>query len=289
MIGSPISLDVQWARDTSYLPIGGGYQYHAIDVIDWAVNQAGAAGGKTKKYCAVAHTGPYGDAGMGGYDFAVKALGLTTGPTVRIAGAESNMAAVVSQLKGADCGVVFLAEASAQTTGILVNGAQNGYNPLLVGLSPSFDVKQVTNATEALYTKQLFVAADGVQWGDPAIPGMASMITSLKKNAPQYAGDINGAFMWGYVQAKTVVALLEKAVSLGDLSRPGMKKAMAQLGTVKLDGLYPEYEYGDVSKRTPSAAANIMKVDVVTPGGLAYQVKGFTSPLTKDYKNPNWK
>ena len=96
MIGSPISLDVQWARDASYLPIGGGYQYHAIDVIDWAVNQAGAAGGKAKKYCAVAHTGPYGDAGMGGYDFAVKALGLTTGPTVRIAGAEANMAKLLA-------------------------------------------------------------------------------------------------------------------------------------------------------------------------------------------------
>ncbi len=285
LIGSPISLDAQWARDVSYLPIGGAYQYQATNALDFA-NTVG--GGKGKKYCAAAHTGPYGDAGMDGYNFAVKALGLTTGPVARFAATEANMAAVVSQFKAADCGVVFLAEASAQTTGILVNGQQNGYNPLLVGLAPSFDSKQVTNATEALYTKQYFVAVDGPQWGDSSIPGMAGMIASLKRNAPQYVGDINTAFMWGYVQAKTVIALLEKAVALGDLSRPGMKKAMAQLGRVSLDGLYPEYDYLDPAKRTPSSISNIMKVDASIPGYLAYQVKGYNAAANKDYKNAKW-
>ncbi len=285
LIGSPISLDAQWARDVSYLPIGGAYQYQAINILDWANTLGGAKG---KKYCAAAHTGPYGDAGMDGYNFAVKALGLTAGPIARFAGTESNMAAVVSQFKAADCGVVFLAEASAQTTGILVNGQQNGFNPLLVGLAPSFDVKQVTNATEALYTKYFYTAVDGPQWGDTTIPGMAPMIASLKRNAPQYAGDINGAFVWGYVQAKSVVALLEKAVALGDLSRAGMKKALVQVGRVPLDGLYPEYDYVEPGKRTPSPLSNIMKVDVSVPGGLAYQVKGFSSTFNAGYKNAKW-
>jgi ABC-type branched-subunit amino acid transport system substrate-binding protein len=285
IVVSPISLDAEWAQNANVLPIGGAYQYMAIDLVDWA-NQQAANKGKT--YCAVAHTGPYGDAGIEGYNLVTKKLGVAVGPTIRIAPAESNIAAVVAQLKGGNCQMVFLAEASGQTTGILVAGAQNGYSPTLIGLSPSFDIKQVTNATEALYTKQFFAATDGVQWGDLSIPGMKEMLASVQKNAPQYAGDVNGAYMWGYVQAKSVVALLNKAVANNDLSRDGVKAALASLGKVDLGGLYPEWDYTTVGKRVPSAVTNIMRVDVATPGGTTYQQKGFESPITKEYKHPKW-
>jgi ABC-type branched-subunit amino acid transport system substrate-binding protein len=285
IVVSPISLDAEWATNPNILPIGGAYQYMAIDLVDWA-NQQPANKGKT--FCAVAHTGPYGDAGMEGYNLVTKKLGLAVGPTVRIAPAETGIPAVTAQLKSGNCGVVFLAEASGQTTGLLVSGAQAGFNPTFIGLSPSFDIKQVTNATEALYTAQFYAATDGVQWGDTAIPGMKDMLASVQKNAPQYAGDVNGAYMWGYVQAKTVVALLEKAVKNNDLSRDGMKAALASLGKVDLGGLYPEWDYGVVAKRVPSAVTNIMKVNVATPGGTTYQVKAFESPITKEYKHPKW-
>ncbi len=288
VVGSPISLDAAWARDESYLPIGGAYQFQAINVLDWVYNNAG---GKGKKFCAAAHTGPYGDTGVEGFGIATKKLGVDTGPIVRFAAGEPNMAAVVSQLKEANCGVVLLAEASAQTTGLIVNGAQNGYNPTFVGLSPSFDKGQVNNSTEALYTKQFFCATDAGEWGDAAIPGMAAAIASVKKNAPQYAADVNGAFIWGYVQAKTVAAVLEKAAALGDFSRDGIKAAMTQTGRVNLDALMPEYDYGPVAGRTPSTASYIMKVDASVLGRLTYATsnKPFSSPLTAGYKNPSWK
>jgi ABC-type branched-subunit amino acid transport system substrate-binding protein len=285
IVGSPISLDAEWAQNPNLLPVGGAYQYQAINVVDWAFAQAANKG---KTICAVAHTGPYGEAGVEGYNLATKKLALKTGPTIRIAPAEPNMAAVVSQLKGANCEVVFLGESSGQTTGILVNGSQNGYNPTLIGLAPSFDIKQVTNATEALYNKQFFVGTDGVQWADAAIPGMKDMLASVRRNAPQYAGDVNGAYMWGYVQARAVVAVLTKAVEKNDLSRDGIKAAMAETGKVNQGGLYPEFDYVAIGKRVPSAVTNIMRVDVATPGGLTYQSKSFESPLTKEYKHAKW-
>jgi ABC-type branched-subunit amino acid transport system substrate-binding protein len=124
MVGSPISLDAEWAQNANLLPIGGAYQYQAVNVVDYAMSQAANKG---KTICAVAHTGPYGEAGIEGYNLVTKKLGLATGPTIRIAPTEANMAAVISQLKGGNCDFVFVAEASGQTTGMLVNGAQNAY------------------------------------------------------------------------------------------------------------------------------------------------------------------
>jgi hypothetical protein len=145
-----------------------------------------------------------------------------------------------------------------------------------------------TNATEALYNKQYFAATDGVQWADASIPGMKDMLSSVQRNAPQYAGDVNGAYMWGYVQAKAVIAVLTKAVEKNDLSRDGIKAAMAETGKVDQGGLYPEYNYVAVNKRVPSAVSNIMRVDVATPGGLTYAQKGFESAVTKEYKHAKW-
>lgn len=287
MIGSPISLDAEWVKDPNILPNGGTYQGQAMNIVDWWYSQ-----NKGKKVCYVAHTGPYGDAGVEGFDLAQKSLGFDapTAGKIRIAATESNVAAIATQLRSASCDGVFVAIASAQSTGILAFAAQAGYFPTLLGLAPAYDVKQVTNQTEALYTRQFYVAVDGVQWGDSSVAGMAPMIADLKAYANEYAGDINAAFMWGYVEAKTVVALLEKAVALGDLSRDGMKKAMAQLGKPSLGGLYPEYNYVAPAQRVPSFVSNIMAIDVSVPGGMKYATNGksYEASFAKNYVHRCW-
>ncbi len=96
-------------------------------------------------------------------------------------------------------------------------------------------------------------------------------------------GNVNPATEWGWAQAKTVIALLEKAVALGDVSPDGLKKAMAQLGKVPLGGMYPEWNYTAPAQRVAPTATFLMKVDIATPGGLSL-IKPYDSAVAKAYK-----
>jgi hypothetical protein len=75
-------------------------------------------------------------------------------------------------------------------------------------------------------------------------------------------------FSFGYLQARAMTALLEKAVELGDLSRGGLMAASEQLGTVSFDGLSGDYVYGPAAERNPPRVSTIYEVDPDKPFGL---------------------
>jgi hypothetical protein len=81
----------------------------------------------------------------------------------------------------------------------------------------------------------------------------------------------------------TVVALLEKAVALGDLSGAGIQKAMHQLGRVSYGDMYPDFNYVEPAKRVPPSASFIYRVDQTSPGGWSL-IRPWDSQAAKDYK-----
>ena len=128
------------------------------------------------------------------------------------------------------------------------------------------------------------MASEGVNWGDESVPGMAELVRIKDTYAPDQQPDVY--FNFGYVQAKAVTALLEKAVEMGDLSHDGILKALENLGTVTFDGLLGDYVYGPVDDRVPPTTSSIFKVDPASPTGLslvegAYQVE---APFAKDFE-----
>ena len=54
-----------------------------------------------------------------------------------------------------------------------------------------------------------------------------------------------------------MVALLEKAVELGDLAHEGLLQGSEELGTVSFDGLTGDYEYGAADERVPPTTTTI--------------------------------
>ena len=274
LTGSPVSLDAAWVKSPVYLPIGATYQGQAINLLDWYNKDGGGAG---KNVCALSlANNAYGNAGEEGFDFGAKALGIKVGGKFKT----STNAANAQQLKDANCdAVVITISGEAQTPGLLAETAKLGYFPLFLGLAPSFAVGTVVPANSAQFAKQLIVASDGAQWGVENSVGMKQHMADLRKYAPQEIGIPNPATEWGYAQAQSVAALLEKAVANGDLSKAGIRKALATLGTVDLGGLYPNWNYSDPAGRIAPNISNIYKVDISVRGGLDLLKPNFASSV----------
>jgi Periplasmic binding protein len=277
MVGSPISLDSAWVKNPNILPVGGVYQAQAINLIDYSIKEAGQAG---KTFCSLALAGAYGDAGDAGFTFAAAKLNLKVGVRIKA----STAPAQAQQLKDGKCDVV-IATISGESgmTPMLTETAKLDYFPLFYGLGPSFAARSITPANSAQYAKQVVIANDAPQWGDTSIPGMKSFIDDMKKSAPQLIGNPNGAAIWGQANARAVIALLEKAVANNDLSRDGIKKALSQVGPVKNDGMFPDWDYGAPADRVGPAQSYMAVPDISVPGGLRV-IKAFTSDIAKQYK-----
>jgi hypothetical protein len=110
---------------------------------------------------------------------------------------------------------------------------------------------------------------------------MKEMVADVAKFRPEQKPD--NYFTFGYAQMRAVVALLEKAVEMGDLSREGVLAASKELGTVKFGGLLGDYAYGEVEDREPPKAATVFKVNAAVPGGLEAIKKNFTSDAAKKF------
>ena len=278
MIASPISLDAEWVTGENFLPIGTTYQAHAINLSDWYIKEGGGA---TKTLCSLSIApNPYGVALEEGYDFAAKKLGFKNGGKFRYTTAD----ATAQQLKDAKCEAVVTAiSGEAHTSPLLGAGEKIGYFPTYLGASPTFSSRRVTSANSKLYTDQVIIAGDGAQWGDTAIPGMKDFLADMSKYAPQLIGAPNPAAIWGYVQARSVVAMLTNAVKLGDLSPAGMKAAMSSLGKVSYDGLFPDWNYVAPAQRVAPSIVHIARADVSVRGGLQ-DLKIFESSAAKEYR-----
>ena len=88
-------------------------------------------------------------------------------------------------------------------------------------------------------------------------------------------------FAYGYNLSRAMVALLEKAVEKGDLSREGLLKASEDLGTVSFDGLTGDYGYG--KERKPPRASTLFKVNPDKPFGLETLKYNFSSDAAGEY------
>jgi hypothetical protein len=274
MIGQ-ISLDAAWVNNPNLLPVGSTYQKQSINVIDYAVKEKGAA---DKVWCSLAlANNAYGDAGEEGFKIAAKGLNLKVGVSIKT----STAPAQAQALKDAKCDWVHTTiSGEAQMSPLLAETKKLDYFPFITGNSPSAASGSVVPSNSEQYFKQVFIAADGVQWGDKSIPGMKRHIEDLQKNAPEQIGVPNPATEWGYANAIAITALLNKAVALGDLSKAGIVKAMSQLGPVDFDGIYPAWNYVDPAKRVASSQTNIYNVDISTPGALKL-IKPYESALAK--------
>ena len=286
LVAAPASLDSFWVREPNLLPVGGPYQIQAMNALNWYLEQEGNA---DKVVCSLASDDPYGDAGEEGLDFAAEQLDVKIAvkakfPAPPAPQTPETFTAPISQLQGAKCDMVFLVATPTSTGAALGVAAGSDFAPQWIGQSPSWIGVLGASPLAPYLQAHFLVASEGPNYGDTSIKGMAELIRIKDTYAPDQQPDVY--FNFGYVQAKAVTALLEKAVEMGDLSHDGILKALENLGTVTFDGLLGDYVYGPVDDRVPPTTSSIFKVDPASPTGLslvegAYQVE---APFAKDFE-----
>jgi ABC-type branched-subunit amino acid transport system substrate-binding protein len=279
MIAAPASLDATWVREENLLPIGGPYQIQAINALDYYINEADGEG---KNICSLIQDDAYGEAGQAGVDFAAEQLGFEVAETQRFKNGDKDVTGQVQQLAGANCDAVFLVATPTDAGTIWATAAKLEFAPRWIAQSPSWIDELGASDLKEYLQQTTWIAAEGTEWGDTSVPGMEQMLADIKENKPDQEPDYYFAF--GYNQARAMVALLEKAVELGDLSHEGLLQASEELGTVDFQGLTGDYTYGAADDREPPRTSTIFEVDPSKPFGLKRLAYEYESEFAGDYE-----
>jgi ABC-type branched-subunit amino acid transport system substrate-binding protein len=282
IVAAPATLDSAWVREPNLLAVGGPYQIQAINGVDWWYSQPENAG---QVLCTLASDDEYGDTGVDGTEFAAENLGIeiasrATFPAPSATRPAQTFEAQLSQLQSAGCEViVFIAlpsDMGALTTALTENTA---YNPIILGQSPTW----VSLFAGFPYLQEnYYVLAEGAEYGDESVPGMAELVRIQDTYAPDVVPDFY--FTFGYLQAMAMHQVLEVAVARGDLSRQGIFSAMESVGTLTFDGLFGDYGYGTADERVPPVASSIFRPNPDMPMGLEMAARDYEAPYASDYE-----
>ncbi len=277
-LAAPASLDAFWVREENLLPIGGPYQVQAINALDYYVTEGG---GKGKRVCTLIQDDVYGEAGQAGVEFAAKELGVEVAETQKFRVGAKDFSGQVSRLRSARCDAVFLVALPTEAGAIYGTAAQLRFAPQWIGQSPSWIDELGTSPLAAYLKENVWVVAEGTEWGDAEVPGMAEMVKNVQDLRPKQQPDYY--FSFGYNQARAMTAVLEQAVKSGDLSKEGVLKASQQLGKVGFEGLTGDYQYGAVDQRNPPRTSTIFEVDPDKPFGLGTLKYDYASEAAKRF------
>lgn len=277
IIAVPGSLAGQWANEPLLVPNGTAYQFEMMNLADWYVNESGL-GSADDTFCVIRTNDKYGEDSMEGIEFAAEQLGLNVAEEQTLARGDTAFTAQVTALDGAGCDAVFTVTVAFETNGMLSEANAQGFEPVWLGALPSY-ISLLAGANPDLYAN-FYVALDTPNFSDTDVPGMAKFIDRWEAFGN---GSPNSFHLSGYFQSIAIKALLEEAVSRGDLSREGLQDALANLGEVDLEGLADNYVYGTPENRIPARGVRIYQFDPSNPPNLVTEVANIESPLTEAF------
>lgn len=278
-VASPASLDSLWVREQNLAPLGGPYQIQAINAMDYYLRTEGEP---NSVVCSLAQDDVYGAAGLEGVEFAARQMGFEVAATPSFRAGDQDFTAQIGELRKAGCEAVFLTATPTDAGNILGTAAEAGFAPRWIGPSPIW-VDELLDSPLAEYLEQrLWVMAEGPEWGDRSVRGMADMLDRIEEYKPEQEPDFY--FAYGYNQGRLVTEILEAAVEEEDLSPEGIIEAMNGLGTVSFDGLSGDYEYGPPEQREPPRESSVFQADSEAPFGLRALEANFASEAAEAFE-----
>lgn len=276
IVAQPATLDAPWYSEPNLMPILAPYQVQVANSFDYYVNHME---GKGKKICTITSTDPYGEAGLQGAKFAAEKLGTTLTDSEQFTAGAPNpdFTAQIDSLKNKGCEMVWVTALPPDLGSILGRAAQVNYTPQWIGQSPTWVSALLSTSLKDYLEQHFILASEGVPW-DSSAPGMVELRNAIQKYKPDQKPDIY--FVFGWMEAKAVSQLLEKAVANGDLSRDGIRKAMKDVGTLDFGGIVSPEAYGDPAQRKPQRETTLFK-----PTAASLDSNGGLTPLAPDAIN----
>lgn len=278
-VASPASLDSLWVRQQQLAPLAAPYQIEAINGMDYYMR---TEGDQDSVVCTMIQDDVAGEAGQEGVEFAGGQLGFEVAETARFRVGDQDFTAQIGQLENAGCEAVFIAAAPVDAGNILGTAAQAGFAPRWIGWGPVWFDTLLDSPLSSYLQQRLWVVAEGPEWGDRSVPGMARMLDRIERYKPNQHPSFY--FTFGYVQGLLVTDILERAVERGDLSPEGIVEAMNSLDTVSFEGLAGDWQYGPPEDRVPARENTVFRPDPSAPFGLRALEVNFASEAAEAYE-----
>jgi ABC-type branched-subunit amino acid transport system substrate-binding protein len=221
--------------------------------------------------CSMIQADQSGQARQDGLEYAAKQLGFTVGPKAEFAPTDAAFTAQVQTLKNAKCQVVVFGGATNNVPNLVAAATQLSYSP--TWLAEFFAIAQSFKDTDIagyLHDHFLITGLAG-DLDDTSIEGIKVLTEQLGK-APTMQN------VYGFMQAITATTILTKAVELGDLSGPGIMKAMDALDKVSYLGLNGDMTYGPAADRLQPDTSSIFSYDPKAPGSLRSIASNYVAP-----------
>jgi ABC-type branched-subunit amino acid transport system substrate-binding protein len=273
VVVSPSSFDSDFVHSPNTLPVGAPYQVQAANGVAYYLSGPG----KGKTFCSLILDDSFGTGSETGVDFAAQTAGTKVAVVARFQRTDQDFTGQITQLKSAGCAGVWIASPAGSETAKIMSDAQRlQFTPQWIALFPGWDPELAKSPLTPYLKAHYWVAAEGVDWGDTRVAGMATFLNLLHKYEPQQ--EPNTWAVVGYNQGRAVTEVLNRAVAMGDLSRQGIMKAMASITTLRFDGLVGDYQYGPPEKRNPPRATSLFSVEPGTPLGLHAVKTNFATP-----------
>lgn len=283
ILSGPATLDAEWVRNPLLMPIGAPYQIQAINGLDYAIRELDAA---NSTVCAMTKDDLYGQAGLGGLEYAAEQAGITIAAKQTFRQGDQDYTAQIGALSSAGCEIVWLTSLPTETIPMMTGASTQGFAPTWIANSPAWTSLLGAGELGPYLAENFLLMSEGPQWGDTSVPGMAQMLEDIQSYAPDQTANVYFAF--GYAQAWAAAQVLEKAVALGDLSHAGIVSAASQITELTFGGLVGDYTYGPAADRNPPRASSVFAVDPTsTATGFLVGVEiNQTSQAASEYQIP---
>ena len=275
IVGAPASWWSGYAFDENDfgLILENGYSYctEAIVGLDWfAENNE-----KPESVAAVGYPGDYGGDSAAGVEKWAEANGVSnvtvipTGPN-QVTG---NQDAVVSAISSASPDVVVLAVGPAENAEIVGKLAAGGFQGRFLGSLPTWNPALLDSAAAPALTALYNHLSPGEQW-DGESEGIADMKESTGGTPPP-----NGGYIIGWLMSFPMHEVLEQAAENGDLTRAGVRAAVAEV-EVDYKGMSTNQSYDGNGKDIAVSKIKVFEPNAENPLGVV--------SISDFYEGPTW-
>lgn len=276
LVASPASWWSGWSFQDLVIESGHNYCIEAMNGLDWGSETFG----KPDTLMAVHYPGDYGgDSAAGVAKWAAKngvqfpkANDVQTAPNATAGNQDAPVAAILRTKPD----IVVLATGPAEMAEIVGKAAAGGFKGRFIGSSPTYNPAVLASAAKPAILGLYNFVGPWAPWGSNT-PAHNAMKAAAGSKLPTNEGFTSG-WIWSY----PMKAVLEKAVSLGDLTRKGVRDAVKQT-TVDYEGALPSKSYSGDANDTVVRQSLIGKADEAAPLGSSTVKDFFVGPTAKDY------
>lgn len=278
-------LDSTTIHDPNYLPVLPPNEVIGANMVAYADQVEGKKG---DTYCVAQENDTTGSQFATGAQYAAKQLGLKYGGAVPYTYPPTDATPIVVQLRSKGCQVVVVGGITPTMIDISARAAQLNYSPQWLVSGSGVSPHMATGPSGSYIQKNVLMVYTGADWGSSELAGSAQLATDVKAVDPKFTPDAV-SYESGYCEGMATTAVLQKALSNGDMSRDGILKAANQLGNVSFLGLCGGgYDYGtSAATRNPPRTVSVYKFVPNTVTGLKVTKLNYTSaagnsvPLTQ--------